>query len=378
MKPACPRLFEAEALRDGRLVGAELSNFVRHLSVCPHCSREVEALQALGDALRTTPFGPADADELHVRRERTRLLAAFDAALVPRERTIGARSFFLGLAAVAALLVGLFVYFRPRAVEPGDEAARAVVVHADSNTSWSRRVDGSIERIVLERGALSIRVDPALARDHRRLLVVLPDGELEDIGTTFTVSADAGRTTRVSVQSGSVVLRLRGQSPLALGAGDTWIPSPPAAPSASTCTSCEPAPLVAPSAPPLSSALGPGVPAGSTTPSHMTPARRKPFSSPKASPSASPSASPPEPEAARDFRAAMTALDSGDNATAAARFADFLAARPADARAEDAAYLRVIALQRAGKTGAMKDAAAQYLRRYPHGFRRAEVETLSR
>jgi|SRR5688572_21801813 hypothetical protein len=143
--PPFSRQPRAEALRDRRLAGAELSSFARHLSVCPHCSREVEALQALGDALRAPALGPADADELHVRRERTRLLAAFDAALAPRERSYGARSVFLGIAAVAALIVGLFVYFRPRAVETGVEVADAVVVHADSNASWSRRVDGSLE-----------------------------------------------------------------------------------------------------------------------------------------------------------------------------------------------------------------------------------------
>jgi len=74
----------------------------------------------------------------------------------------------------------------------------------------------------------------------------------------------------------------------------------------------------------------------------------------------------------------MSALDGGDNTTAAARFTAFLAVHPRDARAEDAAYLRVIALQRANDTNGMKEAAEQYLRRYPKGFRRAEVETLSR
>ena len=73
----------------------------------------------------------------------------------------------------------------------------------------------------------------------------------------------------------------------------------------------------------------------------------------------------------------MSALDGGDNRTAAARFAAFLATHPRDARAEDAAYLRVIALQRAGDAASMKEAAIQYLRRYPNGFRRAEVEALS-
>jgi len=79
-----------------------------------------------------------------------------------------------------------------------------------------------------------------------------------------------------------------------------------------------------------------------------------------------------------DFRAAMVALDHDDNRAAAAHFADFGAKHPRDARAEDAAYLRVIALQRAGDVYNMKQAAREYLRRYPTGFRRAEVETLSR
>lgn len=63
----------------------------------------------------------------------------------------------------------------------------------------------------------------------------------------------------------------------------------------------------------------------------------------------------------------------GDNARAAALFAAFVAAQPRDARAEDAAYLRVIALQRAGKPVEMKRAAE-----YPGGFMRDEVEPLAR
>jgi TolA-binding protein len=74
----------------------------------------------------------------------------------------------------------------------------------------------------------------------------------------------------------------------------------------------------------------------------------------------------------------MAALDVGDNAEAAAAFARFLVKHPRDPRAEDAAYLRVIALQRSGDDGSMKQSAREYLRRYPAGFRQAEMETLSR
>src|SRR5216117_2722246 len=85
MKAACPRLFEVEALRDGRLTGAELVRFQGHLGACAVCEREARALQALAEALRS-PTNLGHPDELHVRRERTRLLAAFDASLVPAPR----------------------------------------------------------------------------------------------------------------------------------------------------------------------------------------------------------------------------------------------------------------------------------------------------
>jgi TolA-binding protein len=74
----------------------------------------------------------------------------------------------------------------------------------------------------------------------------------------------------------------------------------------------------------------------------------------------------------------MAALNGGDNVGAAAAFGSFLGKYPREPRAEDAAYLRVIALQRSGDAGDMTQAAQEYLRRYPAGFRRAEIEKLSR
>ena len=368
-KPACPRLFEAEALRDGRLVGAERLSFQRHLDSCARCSREVAELQMLADRLCDSG-AEADADELRARRERTRLLAAFDAKLAPPERTLPARGWLVGAAAASLLLLGIFVYVRARSIAaPGTE--RVVVVHADGAASWSRQSEGPVEKILLERGALSIHVDHA--RERRRLLVVLPDGELEDIGTIFTVSAEAGRTTRVSVASGSVVLRIRGQAPLALRAGETWRPSQPAV--AASCLSCEPPPAAgAASAPIIPPSAALASPLAST---RLQPAQTAlPPSDRRASPAASAAGHEPTPSV--DFRAAMTLLDRGDNGAAAARFSSFLDAHPRDARCEDAAYLRVIALQRTGDAGSMKEAANRYLRQYPNGFRRAEVAALAR
>jgi ferric-dicitrate binding protein FerR (iron transport regulator) len=77
--------------------------------------------------------------------------------------------------------------------------------------------------VILESGTLSINVAPA-ASVERRLVVLLPDGELEDIGTTFSVSAHAGRTSGVSVQHGSVVLRCA-DCPRHAQCGESWQPS---------------------------------------------------------------------------------------------------------------------------------------------------------
>jgi anti-sigma factor RsiW len=383
-KLACPRAFEAEALRDGRLVGAERLSYERHVHSCAHCSREVAALDALRDLLCNSG-SETDADELHVRRERTRLLAAFDAKLAPPERRSPARGWLVGTAAASLLVLTLFGYFGARSVAPGDTRG-AIVVHADGAASWSRRSDGAVETLLLEQGALSILVDHAL--DHRRLLVVLPDGELEDIGTRFTVSADAGRTTRVRVESGSVVLRIRGQAPRSLSAGDTWDPSQLT--SAAPCASCEPVrvpgsastaptlPSTAPTLPSTPSTLPSTAPTLPSTPPAPPSghAQRAPTAAASSAPTASPAASAAAANPSLDFRAAMAALDGGENGTAAARFARFLSTHPLDARCEDAAYLRVIALQRTGDADAMKEAAAHYLRDYPKGFRRAEVAAL--
>jgi TolA-binding protein len=73
----------------------------------------------------------------------------------------------------------------------------------------------------------------------------------------------------------------------------------------------------------------------------------------------------------------MDAFARGDNSQAATMFGSFIHKYPHDPRAEDAAYSRVIALQRCGDIGRMKDAAREYLQRYPSGFRRREVEPLS-
>jgi hypothetical protein len=341
-------------MRDGRLTGSERASFERHVALCSVCSGEVRALETLAQTLRdANQLDPLD--ELHARRERTRLLAAFDEALVSPKRRRFSPSF--ALAAAASVVVVVTVLWRVRAAPP------LAAVRADGDTIWSSRMEDQRQRIVLTRGALSIHVDHS--RGDGRLIVVLPDGELEDIGTRFTVGADADRTMRVAVTEGRVLLRLRGRPPITIGPGETWRPEVPAPVAGATG-----APLALPA---WEEAEQPEKPA----PRELSSQSGTPMPSPSASVPAS-SASVPARDSSSEFRAALDALERGANRQAANMFADCLAKHPRDPRAEDAAYLRAIALQRTGDAIGTKDAAREYLRRYPSGFRRVEMDQLSR
>ncbi len=357
MSADCPRLFEAEARRDGRLTGTERASFDRHLAVCPACSREVEALEALAAPLRDG--SGAVVDELHERRERTRLLAAFERSrLSPEPRAFAHRRVLWPALAAVLSIVAAVVFYRVRTL---DAPPASVSIEPRGTATWSRRLDSQAERVFLQDGTLRIQREHGSALP--RLLVILPDGELEDIGTTFTVSTRAGRTTHVSVEEGRVVLRLRGKAPVTLGPGGLFTSDAPSPTESARATpALEP---ITPSAIPTS-ARSPASTARAPVASQLAPA-------PAPSAAASVAA---DDSAAREFRAATAQLDAGQNGAAAAAFARFLAQYARDPRAEDAAYLRVIALQRSGDVDATRRAASEYLRRYPRGFRRAEVETL--
>jgi len=353
----CRQMFRVAALRDGRLEGSARRNFQRHLGSCATCTREAAALDRLAERVRAGLDDGGTTDDLRVWRERTRLLAAFDQALLsPRGAGPSARRLLWPL--TAALLVGaIFLFWRARPPGGGAHGARATI-QADGGAVWFRRPGaGDREEVTLRRGTLWIHVDRAAG--ERPLLVLLPDGELEDLGTTFTVSAAATETTGVSVQEGRVALRLRGRPPLDIGAGQVW-PSnqpgsvPPAAPRA----------VAAPAAP---------RPPETPRRTERSPPRVARASHP---PPGDSTAVPSDP--LLEFRAAAAALRAGDNPGAAVAFTRFLAEHRDDPMAEDAAYLRVIAFQRMGAAGDLKRAAQAYLQRFPSGFRRAEVSRLAR
>lgn len=344
MSAGCPRLFEVEALRDGRLEGAERSRFEQHLRGCSTCSSETRALDALGEALRADT---APNDQLHVRRERLRLLAAFDRSLVEQGTSRSRRGFVATAAAlVLVALVAVWLIGVPQQSVPGPSA----IVHASEAASWSRTISAQRELLRLDHGELWIHV--AEGPNKQPLLLKLPDGELEDIGTIFSVSVENQRTIYVKVEEGRVLLRLAGRDPIVLDAGQSW-----SAEETTAAHTAHPAKESAPSEP--------AQPAPTPVPSLG-----------RAAPAPGQAVEPSPDAASLDFKRAVATLNAGHHAQAAVVLQRFIAKYPADSRAEDAAYLRVLALQRSGNHEATQAAARDYLRRHPSGFRRAEVERL--
>lgn len=69
-------------------------------------------------------------------------------------------------------------------------------------------------------------------------------------------------------------------------------------------------------------------------------------------------------------------IERGDYGAAAERLGAFRQSHPGDVRAQDAAFLAVLALERAGRHAAAVAAAREYLTSYPQGYRRAEAQAI--
>jgi outer membrane protein assembly factor BamD (BamD/ComL family) len=95
---------------------------------------------------------------------------------------------------------------------------------------------------------------------------------------------------------------------------------------------------------------------------------------PPRSASASPTATPTESGAAAAFADAVDRVGDGDYGTASERLERFSREHPDDPRVDEADYLRVIALDRAGRPDEARASARAYLAKHPAGSHRREVE----
>jgi outer membrane protein assembly factor BamD (BamD/ComL family) len=73
----------------------------------------------------------------------------------------------------------------------------------------------------------------------------------------------------------------------------------------------------------------------------------------------------------------MEAIARGDFGAGADKLEGFASAHPGDPRAEEAAYLEAVALERAGRITEAKVAARRYLATYPGGAHSAPARRLT-
>ena len=224
MKTRCHRSWEVEAVRDGRLTGDAQALFESHVASCGSCAEETSSLEDLARGLAA--IGDPGADDVSLRRLRNRVLEAVDAEQTGRSRmrVPGRVAAAAGVAAVALLLLA-FVSWRsggPTVPAPAARvvAATTVDVVAEAGTRYTRSVEGDVERFDLVEGTLHLRVRrPA---GGRRVVVKVPDGEIEDVGTEFDVVVADGRTERIEVEEGRVLVTLDRAQAISLTAGHTW------------------------------------------------------------------------------------------------------------------------------------------------------------
>ena len=311
----CPRQWEVEAIRDRRVVGAARQSFEAHLARCCVCRKHADALEACVQKLKELPgMWP---DEFTARRQRLQLLEQFNASLLASPRR--------SLHAPVLILIGVFAAIvalaclRQHSVPGG-----LVEMRAASPGTWEEIRQGDSDRVELRDGHFDLVIHRPSTR-HRVVLAV-PDGEIEDLGTALEVWISNGQTNRVSVKSGEVVVRLRGCPTTHLRAGEHWARKE----QAESAVSRSSLPLVVPDAASTGSASNASAPLAAT----------------------------------RAVRAR-----AGINATPSAKTVAPRVRRVT----EDSAYLRVLDLFGQGRADQTKIAADAYLAEYPLGFRRPEI-----
>lgn len=390
----CPESDKVEQARDGRLSQGQVLLLRQHLLGCAACRAEASRLEAVGRALRG--FGTTERESLAVQKGRARLL---DDA-----RRIGARHHALSVWALGPALVVLAVAFafgaqrwsssQSVAVQYGGgqaapSAALEVHVTPSPDARWSRRQEPWGIAVELAQGKLELEAVHHDSRAH--LKVFLPDGEVEDIGTVFTVEVVSGRTRVARVEQGMVILRLKGRDAVTLRAGEHW--SLPAEPERESDEAVVPPDSSKPAteakfersagseaAAPSSARLAPEPSTArlAPAPSHgHSPALspREPASDDSSAPNASDKSAACPVAAA--FERGVAAFRAGDYSAAVRSFDEYAAACARAAHAEDAAYLKMVAYARAGRRADAQRAASTYLRRFPTGFRRAEVAAVA-
>jgi hypothetical protein len=339
-KQHCDRLWEVDALREGRLGPKDAESAERHTRACEVCSAARSRSEEL-DAWIENASSPQPTS-LEMRRVRVRVLRSVGEGQLRESPRVRARVAF-SLAMLVAVGAVAFVVYRHSPLKTAavaiatppptpsissspmvpDAPIFLAAVRAADGTRWNQTRTGSTEHIALDEGTLAI--DVRHHDDQQHVVVDLPDGTIEDRGTRFEVDAHGGHTTRVAVREGTVALHVRGGAEVLVRAGSTWPTSLPARVS-------------------------------STSPAS--------------------SAAHADDDGSTSYAAAMSLLRTRQFAPAARAFHDYVQAHPQEPDAEDASYLEAVALAQAGDPKGAMSAAERHLASYPRSFHRREASLL--
>jgi hypothetical protein len=389
----CDRLWQVEALDDGRLEPKDRASFERHVPTCAACSSELLRLRELGQIMSEAPS--AERTDLERRRARIALLSAANQRVIERQ----ARSRKLRIWALAAAVPLLALSGAALAHYSSARAASSFEVVNVAQADWSANKSGTTSRVTLRAGAASFHVEHVAT--GARFLVMLPDGEIEVRGTRFIVDVAGGQTRSVRVSEGVVALRVGGVEHV-LHASERWqkgfemdsapLAATPAAPPVelavpvpmpsegafSPSASRSPQPNINVPAAPIASNSRPTAPRvaslaskASAAVAAVAPTRNRDEPTAGAGPTVS-SAGP----GAR-FAEAVAAFGAGDYGRADTLFGAFAREFSTDSRAEDATFLRADARARRGDAAGAAAGARAYLRAYPNGLRRRAAERLA-
>jgi TolA-binding protein len=394
---SCETMRLVEAKYDGRLGEREAASLDRHVATCAACRAHEGDLPRLRE-IAAAPIAPQT--PLEQQRSRARLLSVA-ARIEPRNAAQSRPRWATGLLLAAAMFAAAFLGWTLRApmtaqlIKSSEPARTALVVPARSaapvvasvattrlattvaperGARFAQRSADGAETVTLDEGAATFAVRPLAANE--RFVIKTADGEIELRGAVARVEAEGSRVRRVTVTEGKAEVRYSGAI-FELNAGSSWSPPLDVAPTA--------APTTAPAAPTSDPRLGR---ASIAAPSPVAAAPRAASKPPApvaiVTPSPAPFAAaepPPAPAKAEpgatDFADAVHLFERGDYPSAARHLAEFSKAHPDDGRAEDAAFLGILSLQRTGKTADAAAAAQRYLQAYPAGYRRAEAAKIA-
>jgi TolA-binding protein len=388
---SCSRLWQAEAVEDGRIDALSAASFERHRLQCSECAHEASVLRALRDTLQRVE--PREPSPLEQRRERAELLRRANQLMLAR-RDAPRRPLLLSAAAALVAVVTVSLAWRAsHSASAASTTAPVFELRAVGGASFHDQSRGPSGRVTLTSGALAVHVEHL--QRGQRFVVAVPDGELEVHGTRFIVEVEHAHTQRVLVTEGVVSLRLSGGAEHQLIAGSSWTRPPPSAPDSALLVDTRPADDAekarqSTSAPPdapraLAARADERAPtsAARLRRSHgATHARDTAEQSVSAASSgAAPAAiggsnAPTASSAPLEFAAAMASFQTGAYLDADERFATFAARFAADPRSEDAAFLRAVIATKRGDAAAAVARARDYVKRFPSGLRSAEMQRL--